>query len=173
MNAQTRTAPAGPARQASPELDLDARLAAVDAAMTLRLEQAALAVDINTCHIELPELQLADVVRAPLAVPRTQPYATPVAALLQRAHRRLLTDGWCAGALVGADGSRCLLGAIRIEAGGDHGLEQRGLQVLIEAIRRRFPDADTVPAFNDAWADGRMPLRLLDQAADLAHARGL
>jgi hypothetical protein len=100
-------------------------------------------------------------------------YPTPVAALLQRAHHRLITEGWCSGALVNEQGARCLYGAIHAAARGDQSLESRGLEVLMDAIRRKFGDADSVPSFNDAWNSGRIPMRMLDRAADLADARGL
>ncbi|MFD6479337.1 hypothetical protein ACFWEH_38160 [Streptomyces anulatus] len=162
------------------ELSLEARLAATDAAMTIRLEEAAVAHEVRTAHIPTEPLYLEDVVTLPLTPTLTPPPApcpTPVAALLQRAHHRLLTGGWCSGAQVDEEGARCLYGAIHIEARGDQSLESRGLQVLMDAIRRKFGDDrfDSVPSFNDAPAhrDGRVPMRILGQAADLAHARGL
>ncbi|WP_443042034.1 DUF6197 family protein [Streptomyces sp. B21-079] len=46
--------------------------------------------------------------------------------------------------------------------------------VVLDALRRRFGDhVESVPAFNDAHGTGRIPLRMLDQAASLADARGL
>lgn len=160
----------------SPPLSLDARLAAVDALMTVRLEEAAAAVDVNTA-VRIPDVEpvdLADVVRLPVPAdrPPVQLYPTPVAALLQRAHARLEREGWCKGAMVGENGARCLYGAIRAEA-ATGSEESAALDVLLAAIRRRFPDADSVPSFNDAWHGPHTPLRLLGQAADLAHARGI
>lgn len=158
------------------ELSLEARLAATDAAMTIRLEEAAVAHEVRTAHIPTEPLSLEDVVTLPLTptlTPSLASYPTPVAALLQRAHHRLLTGGWCTGALVQEDGARCMLGAIRVEARSDHGLEAGAVAVLLDAIRREFGDADSVPSFNDAHASGRIPLRMLDQAAGLADARGL
>lgn len=43
----------------------------------------------------------------------------------------------------------------------------------MDAIRRKFTDIDSVPSLNDGFSNGRVPMRMLDQAADLAHARGL
>jgi hypothetical protein len=150
-------------------------MAAVDAAMTLRLETAAVTVEVNTALIPVEPVDLADVVRVPITAPKTpvELYPTPVAALLQRTHQRLTDGGWCTGALKDEQGARCLLGAIRKEAGGNQRLEADGLDVLMDAIRRKFPGAQSVPSFNDHWTDARMPLRLLQQAADLADARGL
>lgn len=171
--------PATPAVQAAAppaDLSIEERMAFINAAMTVRLDQAHVAYEVNTAHIDIEPVELADVVTVPLT-PTLQPptpYPTPLAALLQRAHHRLLTGGWCSGALVDEDGARCMLGAIRIEARGNSGVEADAAAVVLDAIRRQFGDhADSVPGFNDSWADGRHPLRILDQAADLADARGL
>ncbi|MFJ5657272.1 hypothetical protein ACIQD5_28495 [Streptomyces microflavus] len=167
--------PATGNRVSSSELSLEARLAATDAAMTIRLEEAAVAHEVRTAHISTDPIDLGEVLTVPLtpALQPPTPYPTPVAALLQRAHHRLLTDGWCAGALVEEDGARCMVGAIRIESRGDHGLEAGAVAVLLDAIRRKFGDVDSVPSFNDAHSSGRIPLRMLDQAAGLADTRGL
>ncbi|MEU8622676.1 hypothetical protein [Streptomyces sp. NPDC048623] len=158
-------------------LTLEERLALVNMEMTARLNEAALAHAVNTAHIPIEPVDLADVVTVPLT-PTLQPppasYPTPVAALLQRAHHRLLTGGWCSGALVDEDGAHCMIGAIRAEAGGDSGLEADAASVLLDAIRRTFGEhVDSVPSFNDAHGSSRVPIRMLDQAAGLADARGL
>ncbi|MEV4872864.1 DUF6197 family protein [Streptomyces syringium] len=168
----TTTAPAP-----SMELSLEERLTLVTARMTLRLDEAAVAYEVNTAHIPTAPIDLTDVVTGPIntgAVPLPHLYPTPVAALLQRAHHRLLTGGWCSGALADEDGTRCMLGAIRAEARGDNGLEADAVAVLLDAIRRTFGnDVDSVPTFNDAHRSSRVPLRMVDQAAGLADARGL
>ncbi|WP_060886738.1 DUF6197 family protein [Streptomyces caniscabiei] len=164
---------------ARPQLSLEDRLAALDAAMTAKLDEAAVAFEVNTAHIPNVLVDLADAVTLPSAVeaaphPLPDLYPTPVAALLQRAHHRMVTDGWCAGALVDEDGAVCLLGAITKQAGGDQSMAGRALDVLMDAIRRKFgPDVDSVPSFNDAFATGRVPMRLLEEAAVLADARGI
>ncbi|WP_381805534.1 hypothetical protein [Streptomyces niveus] len=172
LPAQTTQAPAPPA-----ELSLEERLTLVNTVMTVQLDEAAVAYEVNTAHIETDPVDLADVVTVPLTPtpqPQSPTYPTPVAALLRRAHHRLLTGGWCADALVDAEGARCLYGAIRIEARGDHGLEADAAAVLLDAVRRQFgDDVTSVPAFNDAFGAGRVPIRMLDQAAGLADARGL
>ncbi|MFI1621808.1 hypothetical protein ACH4VT_33345 [Streptomyces lydicus] len=169
-------APTAAAPAPSAELSLEERLAFINAAMTVRLDEAALAYEVNTAHIPTEPVDLGDVVTVPLtpALQPPTPYPTPVAAILQRAYRRLLTGGWCSGALVDEDGARCMLGAIRIEARGDGGLEAGAAAVLLDAIRRKFGEGvDSVPSFNDAHRSGRVPMRMLDQAADLADTRGL
>ncbi|WP_442759731.1 DUF6197 family protein [Streptomyces mirabilis] len=78
-----------------------------------------------------------------------------------------------------ADGGRVVVdrveaGAIRIEARGDDRLESDAASVLLGAIRRQFGgDVESVPSFNDAHGTPRVPLRMVDQAAGLADARGL
>ncbi|MFE7757633.1 hypothetical protein [Streptomyces sp. NPDC057429] len=157
-------------------LSLEARLAAVEAAMTAALDEAAVAYEVRTAHIPVDPVDLDDLVTLPLTPtlrPPPQPSLTPVADLLQRAHQRLLTDGWCAGSQIREDGARCLYGVIRAEAVGDRSLEARGLEVLMDAIRADFGDEWSVPTFNDRWADARVPMRILGQAADLANEHGL
>ncbi|MFD4833335.1 hypothetical protein ACFWPV_26285 [Streptomyces uncialis] len=170
----TRTSPP---RTTSIEMSLDARLAATDAAMTLALEEAAVAYEVRTAHIPTTPLDLAAVITVPFtpaSQPQPDPHPTPVAALLQRAHHRLLTGGWCKDALVDERGARCLYGAVRAESRGDRALESRGLEVLMDVITREFGEGiDSVPGFNDAWGDGRVPMRTLDRAVRLADARRL
>ncbi|MFZ4184511.1 DUF6197 family protein [Streptomyces pseudogriseolus] len=183
MAASPHTAPARTDQQTRPApapgaLSLDARLAATEAAMTVRLDEAAVAHEVRTAHLSTEPVDLADVITVPLT-PTLQPQpqqlpATPVAALLERARARMEADGWCAGALTDERGAVCLLGAIRKEADGNRGLEADAASVVLDAIRRRFGDhVDSVPSFNDAHGTGRIPLRMLDQAASLADARGL
>ncbi|MEU8575217.1 DUF6197 family protein [Streptomyces asoensis] len=156
-------------------LGLEARLAAVDALMTLRLEEAAVAHEVRTAHLGVDPVDLADVITVPLA-PARQPaappvYRTPAAALLERAHHHMRTAGWCAGALTDDAGAVCLLGALHAEAGGDQDLVVDASAILLDAIRRRFHD-ESVPAFNDRQRSGAVPERMLLEAAGLADARG-
>ncbi|MTE22618.1 hypothetical protein F0L17_26690 [Streptomyces sp. TRM43335] len=172
-------APARTPRATTPAPGLDARLAAVDAGMTLRLERAALAVSCGAAHLAAPVLDLADVVTLPVELPAVLPspdYRTPAAALLQRAARRLEAGGWCQGATVAEDGARCLYGAVHAEAATDPTgrAEDDALAVLLEAIRRRWPGVETIPEANDhRLPSGRAAVELLDDAAALADARGL
>ncbi|MFI8200471.1 hypothetical protein ACIF6K_28805 [Streptomyces sp. NPDC085942] len=179
MPTTTSSAPTRPRPTTAPPtaLSLDERLAFINAAMTVRLDEAAVAYEVNTAHIETEPVHLGDALTVPLTPtlqPPPAPYPTPVAALLQRAHHRLLTGGWCTGALVDQDGAHCMLGAIRIEARSDGGLEAGAAAVLLDAIRREFGDGiDSVPSFNDGFVSGRIPMRMLDRAAHLADARCL
>ncbi|MFE0580230.1 hypothetical protein [Streptomyces sp. NPDC058874] len=172
-----KTAPNAHAPAPPVELTLEERLAFINTAMTVRLDEAKVAYEVNTAHIPTEPVDLADIITRPLdtgPTPLPELYPTPVAALLQRAHHRLLTGGWCKDVMVDEDGARCMLGAIRIEARGHSGLEADAATVLLDAIRRTFgDDVDSVPSFNDAHGSARVPLRMVDQAAGLADARGL
>ena len=155
-------------------LGLDARLAAASADMAERCREALLRLDIDSA-MPGTRLDLADVVRGPVRLPEpdTVPYPTPAAATLQRAARRLATGGWCQGTVVDEDGARCLYGAIRIEAPTEHTADD-ALAVLLDVIRRRWPDAGTVPEANDyRLRDEHTAVQLLDTAARVADARGI
>ncbi|MDO0924133.1 hypothetical protein QQY24_01365 [Streptomyces sp. TG1A-8] len=181
MAAAPHPAPAPPASAApgadGAVLSLEARLAAVEAAMTVRLDEAAVAHEVRTAHIDTAPVDLADVITVPLtaapqAAPRT--YATPVAALLERARHRMETGGWCAGVAADENGAVCLIGAIRAEAGGNRALEADAARTVLNAIRRRFgTHIDSVPAFNDSFGSGHTPVRMLGEAASMADAQGL
>jgi hypothetical protein len=163
------TAPA-PTKTAAPvELDLDARLAEVGAIMTARLDQAAVAFEVNTAHIPAePPIEITIPQLPQTAIPA--PYSTPIAALLHRARMRIETDGWYQGGLR-KDGRRCLIGAIRIEAASRHQADDASA-LLLDVIQREF-GGDTVPSWNDAQTSPRPVLLALGRAAELAHARGL
>ncbi|MFG3165977.1 hypothetical protein [Streptomyces sp. NPDC048200] len=156
---------------------LEARMEAVKRHMDTRLTVAAVAYEVNTAHLDTVPVDWSRITTAPVpAAPALTPgpYATPVAALLHRASLRLREAGWCAGALVDEDGALCSQGAIRRESGGDRRLEAQAMEVLLEAIRRRFgPSVESVPTFNDAWADGSEPTRMMERASVLADARGI
>ncbi|MFE5368167.1 DUF6197 family protein [Streptomyces mirabilis] len=162
---------ASPPTTAPVELDLDARMALTLAEMDGRCTTAVMAVDINSAHIavEIPEIT-APVPLTPTLAP--SPYSTPIAGLLHRARNRIEADGWCTGALRDEQGARCLIGAIRIEA-SSRGQADDACVLLLDAIRRDFPTAETVPSWNDNQRDPRLPARYLDRAAQLAHARNL
>lgn len=168
--------PAGAPGRHMPEIDLETRLALTDASMTLRLEQALTRLAVDTAHAETaaPQAVNPEAVAAYAASVRPAPdlYPTPVAALLQRAAARLAAGGWCRGATVAQDGARCLYGAIRAEdPGGRH--SDDALAVLLEAIRRQWPGAATIPRANDELLpDGRAAVRILGDAATLADTRG-
>lgn len=160
-----------PTRAQAAELDLETKLAARLADMTVRLDEAALAFEVNTAHLSGVEV---DVTAAPILPPEpltAAPHATPIAAVLQRALARLQTVGWCAQHR-DEQGAVCLYEAIRAEAGGGS-LEGAACAFLLEVIRCEFIAAETVPSWNDQQVGPAAPLRILGQAADQAAARGI
>lgn len=154
------------------EFDLEARMALRLAEMDERCRTAILAVDINSAHIDIDALPE---ITAPLKLTPTlapNPYSTPIAGTLHRARTRLEASGWCRGSLRDEQGARCLIGSIQAEA-PTRAAAGEACNVLLEAIRRDFPDADSIGSWNDAWRNQRNPLRYLDRATELAHARSL
>jgi len=166
------SAPATVTTAAAPVvLDLDARLALVGAVMDARLSLANLSFEVDTAHI--PAADPIPEITAPLPLtptPAPCPYSTPIAATLHRARLRLDAAGWCTGQLRDEQGAACLIGAIRTEA-PNRGAADDACVILLEAIRRDFPTADTVPSWNDVQRDQRLPGVYLERAAALAHAR--
>lgn len=139
-----------------------------------RLALATLAVD---ARINTVPLDLADVIRGPVEIPtptpQLQPHRTPMAALLHRAHTRLLRDGWCTGRLRDEQGAICVIGAIRAEAGSRRAADD-ACAFLLDIIRAEFdPTAETIASWNDRQRDGHMPARILGHAANRADARGI
>lgn len=170
---QTLTRPVAAPALAAP-LTLDERLALTAHEMDHRLDQAAIAWEVNTAHIpseppvELPDVELTP---APAVVP-LQPH-TPIASILQRAHTRLATAGWCTGQQRDQQGAMCLVGAIRAEAGWGTTAEGDACAFLLDVIRAEFGDWETVPSWNDRQKGPAIPLRVLGQAASLAATRGV
>lgn len=133
-----------------------------------RLALAALAVD---ARIDTQPLDLADIIRVPMDTePEPCPYSTPIAATLHHAGERL-RRGWCTGTQRNPHGAVCLVGAIRAVAPSRHTADDACV-LLLEVIRRTF-QAETIPSWNDQQTSPERPLRMLEQAAILAGARGL
>jgi len=157
-----------PATQAPPALDLDDRLALASLAMDQRLDQAAVAFEVNTAHIPatpLPEITIPQLPQT--AVPT--PYTTPLAALLHRALVRLQTDGWTRECLVEEDGRRCAIGAIRREADSRWQADDACV-LLLEAIQRHWA-AETIPSWNAQQPSSAPVLLAFERATELAHNR--
>ena len=141
-------------RTAPPVLDLDARLALVDAVMTVRLEEAAVAHEVRTAHLS---------------------GADPIphhADLLHRARVRIETDGWCRNALFDDQGAICPIRAIRLEA-ATRGQADDACVLLLDRIQADWPTAETIPSWNAQQASPAPVLRAFERAADYAHIRGL
>ncbi|WP_109030124.1 DUF6197 family protein [Streptomyces rubrogriseus] len=157
---------------APPVLDLDARLALVDAAMTIRLDQAAVAFEVNTAH--LPGADPVPHIAETLPHPPTtapSPYRTPLADLLHRARTRIETDGWCRDAAFDEAGAVCPIRAIRLEARGDRDLAHDACVALLDAIQERFADAETIPSWNRQQTSAGPVLAAFDRATHHAHTR--
>lgn len=163
-------APASP--QAPPALDLDARLALVDAAMTVRLAEAAVAFEVNTAHLPGadPVPHIAETPMPALAA-TPSPYRTPLADLLYRARLRIETDGWCRDAAFDESGAVCPIQAIRLEARGDRDLAHNACVALLDAIQERFADAETIPSWNARQTSHGPVLAAFDRATHHAHNR--
>lgn len=148
-----------PSRKEAPPLDFDERL---------RL--AALAVD---ARIDTRPLDLADVIRTPVVEPEpaAAPSLAPLADVLRRAHGRILRDGWTTGHCRGRR-AMCAYEAIRAEAASPTQAAD-ATAVLLDTIRREFPDAATVPAWNDEQRHPSTVLRMLDMAARDAEQHGI
>lgn len=157
----------------APELDLDARSALLGALMDERLDEAAVAFEVNTAHIAgaHPVPEVAHVVPlTPTAAPR--PYPTPIASLLHRARARIETDGWCRDNLVDESGAICPIRAIRLEADSRAQADDACI-LLLDVIQAAFPTAETIPSWNAAQNSAAPVLLAFDQAAQHAHDRNL
>ncbi|WP_051766125.1 DUF6197 family protein [Streptomyces sp. NRRL F-5135] len=161
-------APASPPKAPTP-LDLDTRLALTEASMNVRLDEAAVAFEVNTAHVPATPPVEITVPHLPQAtIPR--PYRTPIAALLHRARLRIEADGWCRDNLYDDRGAICPVRAIRLEAGSRS--EADGACVLLlEAIQRDFRSAETIPSWNAVQRGPQPVLAAFDRATQLAHAR--
>jgi hypothetical protein len=130
-----------------------------------RLALAALAVDARTSTVQL---DLADVIRVPADTPQPaapSPYPSPIADLLHRARIRLETVGWCRDALHDESGAVCPIRAIRLEARGNRHLADDACTVLLAAIQRDFPTAETIPSWNAQQSSPAPVLLAFDNAA--------
>ncbi|MGW1160380.1 DUF6197 family protein [Streptomyces sp. NPDC002519] len=150
-----------------PTITLDDRLALASLTMDDRLALAGLAVGINSAHIPVDQPEIT-VLRLPQTVVPA-PYTSPIAALLHQARARLQTDGWTRDTLVGEEGRRCPIGAIRVEAASRRQADDACV-LLLEAIRRHW-QAETIPSWNSRQTSAAPVLLAFDRAAELAHAR--
>lgn len=152
-----------------PTLTLDDRLALASLAMDARLDQAAVAFEVNTAH--LPAEPPVEITVPHLPQPAAPaPYRTPLAQLLHRARARIETGGWARGCL-NEGGRVCAIGAIRAEADSRDQADDASA-LLLEIVRREF-GGDTVPTWNDAQRGPRPVLLAIDRAAEHAHERAL
>lgn len=162
-------APVSPA----PVLDFDTRLALRLADMNVRLDEAAVAFEVNTAHIPgadpIPEIT-APLRLTPTAAP--SPYRTPIAATLYRARSRLEADGWCRDNLYDEAGAICPIRAIRLEAASRREADDACV-LLLDAIQRDFPTAETIPSWNASQTSSAPVRRAFGRAAELANSRNI
>ncbi|MFJ8208113.1 hypothetical protein [Streptomyces sp. NPDC096033] len=156
----TRTA-AAPTRGAASALTLDERLALAHHEMDDRLATRSAAWAVDTAHIPLDAPEL-------LAPAPVSSYSTPVAAVLQEAHRLIADRGWCRRWLTDETGALCLLAAIRTAAGGEGPLADQAEAVLLEVI-----GGDSVARWNHGQTGPRAALAALDRAARHADRHGI
>lgn len=158
---------------APPVLDLETRLAAVDAAMAVRLDEANIAFGVNTAYIPAaPPVEItAPLPFTPVAAPDR--CTTPIAGLLHRAAARIVRDGWCRDAIFDDAGAVCPIRAIRLEAAGNRRLADDACVLLLDVIQDELPDVATIPSWNAAQASAGPVLRALDRAARTATDRNL
>lgn len=160
----------------APVLDLDARLALADATMTLRIDEAAIAFEVNTAHLPGadPIPRIADTAPLPLTpTAAPSPYTSPIASLLHRARTRLETDGWCRDNLFDESGAICPIRAIRLESAGDRRQADDACILLLDVIQAAFPTAETIPSWNAEQTSAAPVLLQLGRAAQHAHTRGI
>ncbi|MFF1341117.1 hypothetical protein ACFVYT_24890 [Streptomyces sp. NPDC058290] len=156
MAARTLPATAAPTRAAAPALTFDERLTLSPLALDDRLERAGLRFDIDTAHIEIPEILVNP---APAAAPVEAP--ATVAHVLQEAARLITAHGWIHRYAGNPDTGYCLIGAIRAAAGGNRRLEDAAETLMLERIRAEQPDVLSVGAWNDAQTDPGPVIRML------------
>lgn len=154
----TTTAPIARPPTTTTPLDLDTRLAAVDADMTVRLDTALLRLAVDSAHVEQPA-RLVDVSSTPAVE------VDPVVALLLRARQRVLRPGgWTRGAGT-RGGADCLETAIQAEA--QTAADERDARIF---LRRAAGSGDPLPHINRHLGGPADAARLLGAAAALAKA---
>ncbi|MFD5509003.1 hypothetical protein ACFWIB_14670 [Streptomyces sp. NPDC127051] len=151
----TRTQ-AAPALSTAPTPTLDDKFVLCSLAMDDRLGRAGLAFDVDTAHIEFPEI-LADPLST--AGPATRPGT--VDEVYAEAARLIDTHGWITRYVGRADTGYCLIGAIRAAAGGNRRLEDAAETQMLERIRRQFPDVLSVGQWSDGQSGPAPVLRML------------
>lgn len=160
----TTSLPAASRRQATPQPDLETRLAARDADMAVRLETAGLRHGVTSLRPETT-VDLADVVR----LTPTDQTATPVAALLTQArHRIMQPGGWSRDTVSNGRGGMCPIAAIQAEA-RSHREEGEARRLLRQALG----GSDSIPEMNRRLRGPQHAALVLGQAAQLAAREGL
>ncbi|WP_327307980.1 hypothetical protein OG730_34910 [Streptomyces sp. NBC_01298] len=137
-------------------LTFDERLALSPLAMDVRLDSAGVQYDVRTAGIEIPEI-LVDPL--PAAAPAARPGT--VDAVFAEAARLIRTRGWIRGYVGHAGVGYCVIGAIRVAAGGSGRLADEACDALFDRIRAEAPDTLSAGAWNDAQSGPGPVIRML------------
>jgi hypothetical protein len=132
--------------------------------MDNRLDQAAVAFEVNTAHLPTPPVDLTSLITTPILPAPDTAQATPLADCLRQARSILIDRGWIRGHLRNEQGAVCPVGAIRAAATSRHQADE-ACALLLDVIRAAYPHVETVPAWNDQQHGPALPIRFLDQAA--------
>lgn len=143
--------------QAAAALTFDQQLALTGLAMDSRLDQAGLAFDVDTAHIEIPDLP--EILTAPM--PAAIPQPATVAEVFAEAARLITAHGWIRHYVGNTEIGFCLIGAIRKAASGNPRLEDAAEAGILQRIRRQFPDALSAGAWNAAQSGPAPVIRML------------
>ncbi|MER6778468.1 MULTISPECIES: hypothetical protein [unclassified Streptomyces] len=146
------------AKPAAQPITLDERLTLSSLAMDERLAGAHGDMAIRTAHIDTPDTSDLGFVAQ---------LDNPLAALLQRAQRRLEAAGWCRTAATDNTGAICPLHAIHLEASSDTE-EGKARTLLLQAIRVEDRNVVSIPHWNSQQSGPAAPIRMLRAAARLA-----
>ncbi|MFD4912831.1 hypothetical protein ACFWNR_06365 [Streptomyces virginiae] len=148
---------AAPTRAAARALTLDERFALAGLAMDDRLDSAGLAFDVNTAAIELPEILVDPLPTAAPASPTT------AAEVLREAGRLIQEHDWMCGYVGSQATGYCAIGAIRVAAGGNSGLEDSAEELLLKRIQAEQPDTLSIGAWNDGQHGPRPVIDMLNR----------
>lgn len=114
-----------------------------------------------------------------LTQPPAPATASPTAAILAGALHLIEQRGWAATGRTcrHPSGALCLLGALRIAAGGTPNTtgsldSTRAAAFLLDVIQDHF-DADTLPSWNDTQPNGHHPTAMLRLATNRARTLGI
>ncbi|MYQ82965.1 MULTISPECIES: DUF6197 family protein [unclassified Streptomyces] len=106
--------------------------------------------------------------------------ASPIAAVLAGALHLLETRGWAATGRTcrNPTGALCLLGALRVAAGStpnssDSLPASRAAAFLLDIVQIAYPNAQTIPSWNDGQPTAHQPLAMLRLAGHRARILGI
>ncbi|MFJ2884100.1 hypothetical protein ACIPJN_38630 [Streptomyces sp. NPDC086796] len=114
-------------------------------------------------------------------IPAPAPAAvSPIAAVLAGALHLLETRGWAATGRTcrNPTGALCLLGALRVAAGStpnssDSLPASRAAAFLLDIVQIAYPNAQTIPSWNDSQPTAHQPLAMLRLAGHRARILGI